>query len=175
MKPFPLLVCLLILLMLFLAAAVSAATDTITVTTTAATGSSTPENYGGSVLFTTDPPGATVWVDGIEVGMSDTTYFSRKIGTLDVLIRKRGFLDYSGTVTVEEGRRVVFDALLVPVPQAKFDEETTVPPVATATTIKKSTLTVPTPWPTTPQSPADPALVTGAAAAATVLFVIRRR
>jgi hypothetical protein len=176
MKRFPLLVCLAFLLLLAQTGITSAASPNTTTTATTAARTTTPDRIGGSIFFETDPSGATIWVDNIEIGTSDSTYFSEKTGIRDVIIRKKGYEEYTGTVTVEEGRRVVFYAKLTPVPRIIFDDETPTVPVTTATTIRKSTMTIPTSWPTpTPASPVDPAVVIGAAAIGIGFFVIRRR
>jgi hypothetical protein len=152
----------------------SAASPTTTTTTTVTT--TEPERTGGSIFFETDPPGATIWVDNIEIGTSDTTFFSEKTGTRGVLIRRKGYEEYNGTVTVRNGQRVVFSALLTPVPRTLVEENTPAAPVTTATTIRKSTMNIPTTWPTpSPASPVDSAVVIGAAALGIGFFVIRRR
>jgi hypothetical protein len=140
----------------------------------------TPVGTPSSIYFETNPPGATIWLDGTNVGMSVFTYPNATPGTYTVLIRKSGYEDYTGSVTVLDGRRTTFYALLT-LP----DEDTTVAttvatstPVKTATTIRKSTLNVPTPWPgatPTEASPVDPALAIGAAGIGTGLVAIRRR
>jgi hypothetical protein len=178
MKRFPFFVCLAFLLLLIQTGITSAASPTTTTTTTVTTTATTkiPERTGGSIVFETDPPGATIWVDTFEIGTSDSTYFSEKTGTRDVLIRKKGYEEYTGTVTVSDGQRVVFYAKLTPVSRALPDEDTPAAPVTTATTIRKSTLSIPTTWPTpSPKSPVDPAFVIGAAALGIGFFAIRRR
>ena len=144
--------------------------------TSAASPTTTPGPSGGSIYFDTNPPGATIWLDGIELGTSPLTYYSEKTGTLDVRLRKRLFEDYTDTVVVIAGERVVFYARLTPVSGVLTDKTTPVAAVTTVTTISTSTITIPTPWPTSsPQSPVDPAVVIGAAALGTGFFVIRRR
>jgi len=177
MKRFPLLVCLAFLLLLVQAGFASAETTTMTTTATSTTAvtTTTPDRIGGSIYFETDPPGARIWLDNIEIGTSPFTYYTEKTGTLDVSVWKKGYEGNAFTVTVEEGRRVDFYARLTEVPRTVFDEETPATPVATATTIRKSTITIPTPWPTTAQSPADPAVVIGAAGIGIGFFAIRRR
>jgi len=167
MKRFPYLICLAIMLLLVPVGITSAATLTIT---------TTPGATGGSVYFETNPPGATIWVDNIELGTSPFTYYSEKTGTLDVRVRKRLYEDYTDKVVVIEGERVVFYARLTPI-LGEITKETTPPVVArTVTTLSKSTIKVPTPWPTSsPESPVDPAVVVGAAAIGIGIFVIRRR
>jgi len=165
MKRFPYLIGLAILLLLVPVGISSAESPT-----------TTPGLTGGSIYFDTNPPGATIWLDGIELGTSPLTYYSEKTGTLDVRLRKRLFEDHTDTVVVIAGERVVFYARLTPVSGVLTDKTTPVAPVTTVTTISKSTITIPTPWPTSsPQSPVDPAVVIGAAALGTMFFVIRRR
>jgi hypothetical protein len=186
MKRFPFLVCLAFLLLLAQTAITSAAsasanatpdaTTTALTTASATATTTTPDRAGGSVFFETDPSGATIFVDTVKIGTSDTTYFSEKTGTRDVRIQKKGYEEYTGTVTVVQGRRIVFYAKLTPVPRNSFDDVIPVIPMASATTIRMSTIGIPTPWPTTtPKSPVDPAVVIGAAAAGIGFFVIRRR
>ncbi len=169
-------VCLAFLLLLvpaILPAASAPTTDTTTTTTT------TPDRAGGSIYFETYPPGGTIWLDNVEIGTSPLTYYSEKTGTLDVSIRKKGFEDYAGTVTVKDGERVTFAAdltLLSGDITAKKTETMIAEPVTTAPAIRKSTMNIPTPWPTpSPESPVDPAVVIGAAAIGIGISVIRRR
>jgi hypothetical protein len=146
---------------------------TTTPTTTMAT---TPDRTGGSIYFETEPPDARIWVDTIEMGTSPFTYYSQKPGTLDVRIQRKGYEDYRGNITVSNGKRVVFYARLTPVSRDIPGESTPAAPLTTATTIRRSTMNIPTPWSTTrPGSPVDPAVVIGAAAIGTGFFVIRRR
>jgi len=183
MKRFSFLVCLALLLVV--AGTVSAANSTETPATTATVNTTTTippaptettsDRIGGSVYFETYPAGATIWLDNLEMGASPFTYYSEKTGTFTVRAQKKGYEEYTGTVTVSEGKRVVFTADLTPVTYDLSDTTHTVTTVATTTAIRKSTITIPTPWPTSPESPVDPALVLGAVALGTGLFVIRRR
>ncbi|MGB9175109.1 MAG: PEGA domain-containing protein [Methanoregula sp.] len=181
MKRFPFLVCLAILLLLVQTGITSAASTATTTTTVPATNTTTAtitalERTGGSIFFETDPPGATIWVDRIEIGTSDSTYFSEKTGTRDVLLRKKGYEEYNGTVTVRDGERVVFSAILTPVSRTPPAEDIPAAPVTTVTTIRKSTMSIPTSWPTTSsKSPVDPAVVIVAAVLGIGFSVIRRR
>jgi hypothetical protein len=177
MKRFLVSVGLTFLLLTVLAGTVSADSPNTTMTTNVTTTviTTTPERIGGSVYFETDPPGATIWLETLEVGTSALTYYSEKTGTFNVRIQKKGYEDYTGTVTVNEGKRTVFEAVLK---QVTYDiTETTAPviPVTTVTTLRKSTITLPTPWPSSPKSPVDPAVVIGAAVIGTLFFAIRRR
>jgi hypothetical protein len=157
-------ICLAFLLLL-VQPGIAAAADTTT----------TPERSGGSIYFETYPPGATIWLDNVEIGTSAFTYYFEKPGTFEVRVWKKGYESYTDTVTVEEGKRIVFTADLTPVTYDLTGETTPVTPVPTATTVRKSTLDIPTPWPTTTESPVDPALVIGAVALALGYSVIRRR
>ncbi len=164
MKRFPYLICLAVLLLLVLVGITSAESPI-----------PTPGMTGGSIYFDTNPPGATIWLDGIELGTSPLTYYSEKTGTLEVRLRKRLYEDYTDNVVVVEGERVVFYARLTPVSSHVSDETAAAPLVTTATTISKSTLKIPTPWPTTsPESPVDPAIGIGAAAIGVGFFATRR-
>jgi len=173
MKRFPLLVCLAFLLLLVQVGITSA--DSTNTTTPATARTTTPDRIGGSIFFETDPPGARIWLDNIEIGTSPFTYYTEKTGTLDVSVWKKGYEGNAYKVTVEEGRRVDFYARLTPVPRGIIDENTPTVPVTTATTIRKSTITIPTPWPTTAKSPVDPVVVIGAAGIGIGFFLIRRR
>ncbi|MDD4137875.1 MAG: PEGA domain-containing protein, partial [Methanoregula sp.] len=136
----------------------------------------TPERAGGSIYFETSPNDATIWLDNARIGTSPITYFSEKTGTLDVRIQKKGFEEYTGTVTVSDGKRVDFYARLTAVTYDLNAENTRIVPVTTATTIRKSTIPIPTSWPTpTPESPVNPAVIIGATAIGIGFFVIRRR
>jgi len=176
MKRFPPFVCLAFLFLLISVGIPSAASLENTTATTAPAADTTPEpdRTGGSIYFETYPPGATIWLDNVEIGTSAFTYFTEKTGTLEVRTWRKGYENYTGTVTVSEGKRVVFSAVLTPLVPV-IEETTSAAPITTVTTVRKSTLSIPTPWPTTTESPADPAVVLGAAALGAVFFVLRRR
>jgi hypothetical protein len=184
MKRFPFFVCLALLLLLLQTGIAAADTGTNITTTTAVTTTAvtttavtttTPERTGGTIYFETSPPDATIWLDNVNIGTSTLMYFSEKTGTLDVRVQKKGFEDYTGDVTVINGERVNFYARLTEV-KYNLNEPTPTAPVTTITTLRRSTMTIPTSWPTsTPESPVDPAVVIGAAAIGIGLFVIRRR
>ena len=131
------------------------------------------ETSASSIYFETYPTGATVWLNGTKIGTSVFTYRNATPGTFKVLIQKSGYEDYTGSVTVPGGKRVKFYAPLTP-----LGTVTTETPVKTTTTIRKSTLIVPTTWPSTTSteaSPIDPALVIGAAGISIGLVAVRRR
>jgi len=137
----------------------------------------TPEKTGASIYFETSPPGATIWLDNVNIGTSPFTYFTPRTGTLKVRVSKKLFLDYTEVITVSDGERVDFRALLVPVPS---DTGVTPAPafvVTTATVIDRGpVITVPTPWPSaTPESPQSPVIAAGALVLAIVLGALFRR
>ncbi len=168
MKRFPYLICLAFLLLMVQVGITSADSPETATTTHGPT--------GGSIYFETNPPGATIWLDNIELGTSPFTYYSEKTGTLDVRVRKKLYEDYIDKVVVVEGKRVVFYARLTRVPSDGTDKTTPGTTVTIATTIRKSTITIPTPWPTSsPESPVDPAVVIGAAAIGIGFYTIRRQ
>jgi hypothetical protein len=161
-------VCLVFLLLLIPVAVMAASPASVT---------TTPGRTGGNIYFETDPPGAAIWLDNVEIGTSPLTYHTEKTGTLEVRVQKRLYQDFTGTVTVSGSDRIDFLARLNPLPS---DIMATTPPTMRVTTAptpeKKSTITIPTPWPTsTPQSPVDPAVVIGAITLGFGFLVIRRR
>jgi hypothetical protein len=175
MNRFPYFAGMIFLLLLVLAGVSSAANTTPATTTPILTVTTTPVSTGGNIYFETSPPGATIWLDNVEIGTSPFTYSTDKKGTLDVRARKKGYADATGSVTVSDSFRVDFYTMLTPVTYDISGGYTPPEPVATATTIRQSTITIPTPWQSPTPSPGDPALVIGAAAIGTGLFAIRRR
>jgi len=181
MKRFPVLICLAFLLLIIQVGITSATTPetttatAVTTTATAADTASEDERTGGSIYFETFPSGATIWLDNVEIGTSAFTYYTEKTGTREVRTWRKGYENYTGTVTVSEGRRVVFSAVLTPVLRDIIEEKTPPVPVATATTIRKSTLSIPTPWPSPTESPVNPVAVVVSVALSVGFFVIRRR
>jgi hypothetical protein len=181
-KRFPDVICLAIVLLLVMTGITSAASPvtpapaTVAIPNTTTATTTAPERTGGSIFFETDPTGATIWVDSTEIGTSDSTYFSEKTGTREVLIRKKGYEEYNGTVIVKDGERVVFSAILTPVSYTLPAEDTPATTVTIVTTIRKSTLSIPTSWPATPsKSPVDPAVAIVAAVLSISFLIIRRR
>jgi len=176
MKRYSFLPGLTFLVLLGLAGVVSAdSLNTTTETVATAVATTAPDRIGGSIYFETFPPGAMIWLDTREIGTSPFTYYSENTGDFDVRIERKGYEKYTGRITVSDGQRVVFSAVLVPVSTSPVVVSTTTAPVKTVTTIRKSTMTLPTPWPTSPQSPVDPAVGIGAAALGIGFFAIRRR
>jgi eukaryotic-like serine/threonine-protein kinase len=142
---------------------------TTTVTTTDGTGDSVT---GSLVSFETNPSGATIYLDNIEIGTSDFIYHDASPGPHKVLVRRTGYNDYSGSITVPDDERATFSADLTPLGSdttvtssaATPPETGTATPVTRITTLKKSTLRVPTTLPDetpTEESPLDPAVIAG--------------
>lgn len=152
-------------------------TGTATVTTTVTSGEG--EN---SVFFETNPPGATIYLNGNEIGMSTFTYYTNKEGVYEVTARLSGYQDYEAKVAILEGKRVHFYAPLTEL--APGETRSTTPrvsgtPSKAATPVQKSSLKIPTPLgtfiPVTEESPADPAIVLVAGCIAIGLVLLRRR
>jgi hypothetical protein len=137
----------------------------------------TPERTGASIYFETSPPGATIWLDNVNIGTSPFTYFSPRTGTMKVRVSKKNFQDYTEVITVGDGERVDFKALLAPVQSETGVAETPAFVVTTATIIDRGpVITVPTPWPTeTPESPVSPVIAASALALAIVVGALFRR
>jgi hypothetical protein len=160
----------------------STTTTTSKGTTTRVTTYATESEGGNSVFFETNPTGATIYLDGSEIGTSTFTYNTDMDGSHEVIVKKIGYEDYEETVNIAEGQRTRFYALLTPLSSTG----TTTPvktvsgqPGKTVTTIKKSTIRVPTPLgtdpPVTEESPSDPATVLWAAVLGIAIVVFRRR
>lgn len=169
-------------------------TTTAATTTTSAAASTTTSSTGGnSVFFETNPTGATISLSGNVIGTSPFTYYTDKDGSFGVVARKDGFEDYEGTVTIKYGGRTRFYALLTPLiaSAASANATATVGTTETGdaasgnassavTTIRRSTLKIPTPLGTedltvTEESPASPILALAAAGIAIGLVLLRRR
>ena len=175
MKRSPVFISMVFLLLLLLTGITSADSGAGAVNSTVVT-TTTEVRPGGSVYFDTYPESATVWLDNINIGAGSFTYFSEKTGTRDVLVRKKGYEDYLGNVTIVDDKRVVFYARLTQVSNNLNDTKTPTIPVTTVTTIWKSTMHIPTPWPTsTPESPVDLLVVIGAVAFGMGFCVVWRR
>jgi eukaryotic-like serine/threonine-protein kinase len=147
-----------------------------TVTSDAATNS--------RVSFATNPPGANIYLNNIEIGTSDFIYLDASPGTYNVLVRKTGYKDYSGSVTVSDDKRGTFSADLTLLGSATAVMSDAVPPGVTGTappgtpvtTMKKSPQKVPTTWPSdtpTEASPMDPCVVIGAVCLGFIILRIR--
>ena len=159
------------------------ATKTTKPGSTASETYTTPSEGENSVFFETSPSGATIFLDGTEIGTSTFTYYTDYDGSHRVIAKKLGYEDYEELITIVEGRRTYFRGELIPLSSSSG---TTTPsatvsgkPGKTVTTIKKSTLIMPTPLGTfeapVEESPAGPATVLWAVVLGIALLVIRRR
>lgn len=158
----------------------TATTKKPTVTKTVTTEKTSGEG-DNSVFFETNPDGATIFLNGIEVGMSTFTYYTTREGVYDVAVKKNGYQDYAAKVVILEGKRVHFYAPLAELAPGSATPVTTSAsgtPEKNVTSVQKSTLKIPTPLgtfdPVTEESPADPAIAL-LAAGIMILFVLFRR
>jgi hypothetical protein len=158
----------------------SATTAATGVTTTVTTAVTSGEG-GNSVFFDINPSGAEIWLDGEDVGTGPRVYYTNRDGTYDVVVKKAGYEDYVAKVTIIRDKRVHFPATLTPLASgaASVTKPSSGTTVKNATTIRKSTLKIPTPLGTDPpvaeEAPADPAIALGAAGIAIGFVLLRRR
>jgi hypothetical protein len=164
-------------------------TTTTTRTTTTPVATTAASSSGkNSIFIETNPNGATIFVDGKEVGTSSFSYYTDNDGTFNVVAKKVGYEDYAGQVTVVDGGpRARFYGLLTPLSSPAGTVTTTAPsstysssvPISPASTIRKSTLKIPTPLgtyaPPAEESPVDPAIALWAAGIGIIFVAIRRR
>lgn len=138
-------------------------------------------NAVGSVDVSSNPSGASVYVDGILKGTTPVTIDDIIEGSHRIILKKSGYQEWGKMVTIEADDTVEVDATLYEVVTY-----TATPPPTTWVTVKpttarttaKSTIKVPTSWvstPTTAASPVDPFVVVGATGIALSLVLYRRR
>jgi hypothetical protein len=120
-----------------------AAYPTIPVTAVVPTATTAPPGTN-SVLFETYPPGATIFLDGENVGTTPFTYYTNRKGTFDVLVRQDGYEKYEAKVTILEGRLVHFVAPLTVYSPTPTTVITTTSPATVKTTTVKTTAPVTT-------------------------------
>jgi hypothetical protein len=144
----------------------------------------TPAEGENSVYFESTPADAEVWLDGNYIGKTTFTYYTNREGTYDVVLKEKGYDDYAARVTILEGKRVRFYALLSPLAGTSVNStqttlQATEKPATNVTTIRKSTLKIPTPLgpdPTfTEEAPVDPVIALLAAVFGLGFVVMRRR
>lgn len=148
----------------------------------------------GSIYFTSSPSNAEVYIFEEYYGTTPLTVDDLEEGSYDVIIYKSGYENWTDVVYVTAGEEYDEDADLDATETTATMAATTVTTVRTATPVQtiakvaavktydltttkvKSTVTVPTPWPTdTPaaaSSPLDPLLILGAVSMG--LVVIKR-
>jgi|GEM_PF-1817777 len=114
-------------------------------------------SVNGTLYFSSYPSGASIFLDSVYQGVTPLTLYDVTAGTYTVLLQLSGYDDMSGSYTVTAGNQTsVYNSFT-----SSVTEETTVPTTiatsktTTKTTTAKSSVTVPTAWPTdtTPASP----------------------
>jgi hypothetical protein len=101
-------------------------TTTVPVTTTfagqstdysalkAALGSTTQPETSGSLSVTTDPAGATIYIDGAQQGISPATIPGLSPGSHTILLKLDGYQDRSAPVTIAAGQTQTLSSALSP-------------------------------------------------------------
>jgi hypothetical protein len=72
----------------------------------------------GAVSVTSDPAGATIFLDNTSIGISPITAGNISAGSHLVTIQREGYFDYSSTILVTEGTTSSVSAALLPVTPA---------------------------------------------------------
>lgn len=72
----------------------------------------------GAVSITSDPAGATIFLDNTSIGISPVTAGNISAGSHRVTIQRQGYLDYSASILVTEGTTSSVSAALLPVTPA---------------------------------------------------------
>ena len=103
----------------------------------------TPPPGTNSVFFETYPPGATVFLDGENVGTTPFTYYTNRKGTFDVLVRQDGYEKYEAKVTILQGKLVHFTAPLTVYSPTPTTVTTTTSPTTVRTTAPQTTPATP--------------------------------
>jgi hypothetical protein len=132
----------------------------------------------GTISIKSAPTNGKVYLASVYKGYTPLTLDKIPPGTYAVTIQRAGYYDWSGTVKVTSGNTSSIAADLLLKPDETTEATTTQKtPVATVRTTVKSSLKVPTPWPSatpTPASPVDPAVVVVALGAG-LCFAITRK
>jgi hypothetical protein len=132
----------------------------------------------GSIYVKSAPSGSRVYLKDVYKGYTPITLEGIIPGTYTVEITRTGYRDYSESVKVTAGNTTNISATLALLPDSTTVVTTVATPIKTVTTVKKSTLKVPTTWPSvtpTAASPVDPVIVIGAAGIGIGLVALRRR
>jgi hypothetical protein len=109
--------------------AIPVATPSIPAATLPAVVGSVPPG-SGSLSVTTTPAGASVYVDGVQRGVSPTTIPGLAAGSHTVLLKLSGYQDLSAPVSVTAGAVDSFSTGMTPLPA----EMTTIPVTTTGAT-----------------------------------------
>jgi len=129
----------------------------------------------GSIAVSSNPTGASIYVDGTLSGTTPGTVEDLVEGSHKIILKKTGYEDWGKIVTVEADDETEVDADLSQITTATPTAVWTAQPMAEATavrtaqpttvrTTRASTIVVPTSWPgttDTPASPIDPAAIIG--------------
>jgi hypothetical protein len=144
-------------------------------------------NEVGGITISSNPSGASIFIDGIANGTTPGTVDNLIAGSHKVVLTKSGYLDWGKIVTVEADDTVelntdltVITATTVPTPEIIRTPEptpvwTSQPPTERPT--RDSTVAVPTTLPataTTKASPVDPAVIIGALGLGLGIAVFRK-
>ncbi|HVN74571.1 MAG TPA: PEGA domain-containing protein, partial [Methanoregula sp.] len=138
----------------------------------------TQSAVNGSIAFTSNPTGAGAYLNNVFQARTPYTLTNVTPGTYTVTYKLTGYQDLSQQVTVTAGNTADAYGFLkttyvyTTAPTSIYTVPTTVRTVATT---RKSTIKVPTPWPTstTAKSPIDFLVILGAAGLA--IAVMRKR
>lgn len=65
---------------------------------------STDEKKSGTISITTNPPDASVFIDGTNVGLTPYTNDNINSGTYKLLLRKKGYADISESIKISAGK-----------------------------------------------------------------------
>jgi len=129
----------------------------------------------GSIAVSSDPSGATIYVDGTQQGTTPGTIDDLVAGSHKLVLQKSGYEEWGKIVNVDADDETEVDAdlnqITTAAPAVVWTAQQTAEPAAartaqptTARTTRASTIVVPTSWPATmdtPASPVDPAVITG--------------
>jgi hypothetical protein len=133
----------------------------------------------GSIDIKSSPAGGRVFFKNEYKGYSPIVLYNITPGIYTVSILRTGYSDYTESVKVTAANVSYVNAYLALLPETTTVVTTTPTPFKTAvTTIKKSTLKVPTTWPsatTAEGAPVDPVVIVGAVGIGIGLVMIRRR
>jgi len=72
----------------------------------------------GSLEISSDPPGSAVLVDGNPVGQTPVAELKLKPGSHRVEVTREGYEAWSGSATIEAGKKAELEASLTPIPKA---------------------------------------------------------
>jgi hypothetical protein len=134
------------------------ATSTVSASLTAALTTTTTEAItNGSIYVESNPSNAAVFLNTVYQGKTPVTLSNITRGDYRVVVQKTGYQDWSNRISVSLGKRSDVYATLSP----EVTDTTLVTTIPTATILKttttiKSSIKVPTPWPSDTATPASP-------------------